>query len=41
MIATEISLFIHQYSRWNNLYDDQQFMNTEIGKFWFFIKRII
>ncbi len=40
MIATEISLFIHQYSRQNNLYNDKRFLDTEIGKFWFFIKRI-
>lgn len=41
IIATEISLFMHRYSRRKNLYDDKKFMDTEIGKFWFFITRII
>ncbi len=41
MIANEISLMINNLSRRTNLYYDENFLDTEIGKFWNFIKRII
>lgn len=41
MIATEISLMIHKLSRGKNLYHDEDFLTTEIGKFWNFFNRII
>jgi len=40
MIAVEISLAIHQLSRQTDLYNDKKFIDTKIGKFWFFIKKI-
>ncbi|QSZ41365.1 hypothetical protein GJV85_04340 [Sulfurimonas aquatica] len=40
MIATEVSLAIHKYSRRRNLYQDERFLDTEIGKFWNFIRKV-
>ncbi len=41
MVATEISLMIHKLKYRKNLYEDQDFLNTEIGKFWNFVSRIV
>jgi len=40
-VATEISLILHKLQDRKNLYEDKDFVNTEIGKFWNFINKIV
>lgn len=41
IVANEISMRLNEVSHSVNLYTNEEFLATEIGKFWNFFKRII